>query len=464
MVRQITQWLTRDRLNFFCLGLLLAQLALFAGIESTSGVLDRLGRVRGRDFLHFYIAGRLVARGGAGRLYDQDHFLGVQQTIVEINDNSPPYLSVYPPTTALLFSPLGRLPYGTAVVLWWLTQAACFLVSGYLLLRQARLAPRWRLTACLALAAFSPVISTFWNGQLSAFLLLVFVGGLWLRRRERCWQAGCVLSLLALKPQLALGVGVWLLLRRDLRTGAGFCLGLLLQAGFVVTALGPAVLADYAGNGPALGRFAQLYSNTADHQHATAGILFDLLGWRYQTLCNLAHLAVAGCAGLLFWKFLRSRRAVAGGGEGADAWRFEESALVLFSLLLAPHLLTYDLSLLLIPAVNLWIAQLGGDREEMPIGVMLYLFATLCMLYLAIGFSLVPLALLWGLYRLARLGPPLPGPLPPPGSPDPCALPAPEPPREYIVVYGTRPMLWVWSETAEEYVSPPYLAPAGDGL
>jgi hypothetical protein len=223
--------------------------------------------------------------------------------------------------------------------------------------------------------------------------------------------------LLALKPQLAVGLVVWLLLRRDLRTGTGFCLGLLLQAGFVSLALGPGVLADYVGNWPTFGRFAQLYSSTADHQHATAGILTDLLGWRYRTLSTLIHLAVAGSAALLFWHFIRSRRppaapASAVGGAGADDWRLEESAVVLFSLLLAPHLLTYDLSLLLIPAVNLWIAHMGTDREEMLIGIVVYLFATFAIFYLAIGFSLMPIVLLWALYRLACLrasGIPLPG-------------------------------------------------------
>jgi hypothetical protein len=90
-----------------------------------------------------------------------------------------------------VFSPLSRLPYDAAVILWWLTQAACFLLAGYLLLREAQLPSAWRWTAAVVLAAFYPLISTFWLGQLAALLLLVFVAGLGLRRRGWCVLGGC---------------------------------------------------------------------------------------------------------------------------------------------------------------------------------------------------------------------------------------------------------------------------------
>jgi hypothetical protein len=408
MIRRLNRWLTREKLNFFCWGLFLAQLFLFAVVESTPGVLDRLGRLRGRDFMQFYIAGRLVAGGEVGRLYDQNHFVCIQQILAEINDQCPPYCSIYPPTVALLFSPLGRLPYGTAIVLWWLAQAACFLLAGWLLLREAGLAPPWRLTAAAVLAAFYPVICTFLNGQLAALLLLAFAGGLWLRRRDCCWQAGCVFSVLALKPQLAAGVALWLLLRRDWRTGGGFCLGLLLQAGLVAAALGPGVLGDYVRNLPVLAGIPQLYPYQGDYQHATAGILINLLGARYRTFSTLVHLALVGWAGLLLWRVVRARLSAAPAGAGGEdaryGYRLEESAVVLFCLLLPPHLLIYDLSLLLIPVVNLWAAYLGTrEREEMSVGLVVYLCATFSVVYLVIGFSLVPVVFLWGLHCLARL-------------------------------------------------------------
>ena len=49
-------------------------------------------------------------------------------------------------------------------------------------------------------------------------LLLVLAGGLTLHKQGKATWAGLVLSILALKPQLAAGLVLWMLLRRDLRT------------------------------------------------------------------------------------------------------------------------------------------------------------------------------------------------------------------------------------------------------
>ena len=99
----------------------------------------------------------------------------------------------------------------------------------------------WRLTAPLAIAAFLPVTLTILMGQLAPVLLFVFWGAFQLHRQKRLLQAGAVFSLLALKPQMAIGVVVWLLLRHDLRTITGLFLGLLLQVGLLTLFPGPQV-------------------------------------------------------------------------------------------------------------------------------------------------------------------------------------------------------------------------------
>src|SRR6202030_1615200 len=120
----------------------------------TSGMHDRQGRIRGRDFLHFYLAGRIIAHGESHHLYDQSYFLALQRSLVEIDEKCPPYVSVYPPTVALLFSPLGALPYGRAILIWWPIQGVCLLVAGYLLFKVLDPPPSWRHTAWLGLIAF----------------------------------------------------------------------------------------------------------------------------------------------------------------------------------------------------------------------------------------------------------------------------------------------------------------------
>lgn len=66
-----------------------------------------------------------------------------------------------------------------------------------------------------------------------------------------------------------------------------------------------------------------------------------------------------------------------------------------------PHLLTYDLVLLLVPLA--WLrAPVTHERPEarVRLGVALYLAASASPLYYFTGFSLVPLVLAWGLFQL----------------------------------------------------------------
>jgi hypothetical protein len=399
----VPPWLTPKRLNFYLAGYLLTQCLLFLFLDSTSGVLDRQDRVRGRDFLNFYVNGKIIADGEVARLYDPDHFFEVQHEIAPVSETRPRYYPVYPPTTALLFSPLARLSYPTAIFLWWLVLAACFLVTGCFLLGDIQPTPAWRMTAILALAAFTPVWSTFVNGQLAAVLLLVFYGSLKLHEGNHRFWAGCLLSLLALKPQFAIAPCLWMLFRLDWKALAGFCLGALLQVGSTAAILGHKVFVDFVTKGArnAL-EMARVDHITPDHQHSLAGVLTNLFGQEYTDLFNRVHLAVAAVAALLFFKIVWSEhRSLASGLSGHR----EYSALVIFSVFLTPHLLTYDLSLLLIPVAFLWaMGKAAGHFEEMKIGIFVYLSAIPTFLYY-FAFSLVPVALLWALYRLAKRSP-----------------------------------------------------------
>ena len=107
-----------------------------------------------------------------------------------------------------------------------------------------------------------------------------------------------------------------------------------------------------------------------------------------------AHFLVALYAGGLL-------RRVVCASPPADK-RTELSAAVLFSLLATPHLLTYDLSYLLIPLTYLLAARRAAESTGVPAReAILYLCATLAPLYALLGFSLVPLVLVWLLHDLA---------------------------------------------------------------
>jgi hypothetical protein len=119
---------------------------------------------------------------------------------------------------------LGRFPYETAIAIWWSIQIALFICAGWILWNALKPLPGWRLTAALGMAAFYPIYITITYGYLTPLLFFVWAMGMELYRHRQSFLAGCVLSLMAMKPQLFVGIMVWLLLRNDIRTLVGICL------------------------------------------------------------------------------------------------------------------------------------------------------------------------------------------------------------------------------------------------
>jgi hypothetical protein len=381
------RWLTPHYLNFFLGSFLALQVGLFLYLESTSGVTDRQDRIRGRDFLHFYLAGQLVADGRVEQLYDQHAFLELQKSISPVDEKNPPYVSVYPPHSALFFSSLGWMSYPRAIECWWLVQLVCVISVAMLLMRWLIPPKTWRFTCWLGILAFYPVLNTFWNGQISALLLLCFVAGLTLHRREHQLAAGLIFSLVSLKPQLALGLYLWLLLRRDWHTLLGVFLGGVVQLILVISFMGYETLVEYVHNARLASAWYAIYTMSPDHQHALAGILTTWFGNAFSLYSMLIQGVVALIAGLCLWKLLRTP--------------VEYAAAIIFTMCCAPHLLTYDLSCLLMATACL-LSQIQHHRSLLKPIVLLYGSAMIAPLYVTIQVSLVPVAMLFSLFLLVN--------------------------------------------------------------
>jgi hypothetical protein len=134
---------------------------------------------------------------------------------------------VYPPSTALLLSPIAALPVAVGQVLMLVLGVVCVVVA----LRLFDVSD-WR---CYGVAAMSaPVVNSLALGALTSFLL-VGVAATW-RYRDRPAVAGVAASLTAVVKLFLWPLGVWLLVTRRLRATVTCALltVLVLVAGWAV--------------------------------------------------------------------------------------------------------------------------------------------------------------------------------------------------------------------------------------
>jgi hypothetical protein len=81
------------------------------------------------DFLVMWTGGRMALAGHAARIYDPAAVDAAQRWLLGAAAHDRPF--PYPPTTLVVFQPLGALPFWTAGVVWmaFIVSAFCFVVS-----------------------------------------------------------------------------------------------------------------------------------------------------------------------------------------------------------------------------------------------------------------------------------------------------------------------------------------------
>jgi hypothetical protein len=390
------------RLSDWTLGLL-ATLAVMAAWEGY--VLNNRPETSGcgGDFPQFYYAGKIVSQGEAARLYDQPYFRHLQEWM-----RDDPLRSLYPPTMGLLMAPLARFSYTQALAVWWAMQAICLLVSGWQFYRTSSLSTAWRVNMLVALAALVPLWVAVGIGHLAPMLLPVVAGGLTLHKQGKPLSAGLVLSLLALKPQLAAGLVLWMLARRDLRTLLGLGLGFALQALAVAFVLGPGLWLDYARALPEIAAITRAYRYSPLFEQSFAGIVSNqlwaagLTAWQAAAM-RIAHAATAGAAALMLCRAVWARGAWRGRPECPEPpdrprQNYEYACGVLFMMILPPYFLVYDQTLLAVPLVMLW------NSPAWRWGVALFVSATVLVANLSftLGFSVTGFVALATMFSLSQ--------------------------------------------------------------
>lgn len=193
-------------------------------------------RFQESDFIMtFYVAGRLVLARRSAELYPSpqaDSFVNspFDKAAHEFLPHLPKASTgayMYTPLVAGFFAPLSLAGPNYALLIWHALSVLALAFSCWLL---ARVTSKKTSDLFFLAFLFAPVFLTLWAGQLGlAFGLAPLCAGYFLLMRQRPVAAGLVWSLLLLKPQYFLAaafVALVLALRGRLRALSGLTLGI----------------------------------------------------------------------------------------------------------------------------------------------------------------------------------------------------------------------------------------------
>ena len=304
----------------------------------------------GGDFVAFYTSGALALRGDWAGQYDWPAFHALQVSLVPASADYN-YPQSYPPLVPALYAVFALLPFTAAFAAWLGFSGvlySCLMAVAASGSRQIS-----RAQAVLAGLVFPPFVAHQVLGQSTVWPLVGFVGGWWALTRGRPLIAGMVLSLVAIKPHLGIALAIVLIAMRLWRVVAGIALGCLTQAVASLAVGGMAAVAAYVRTTIAVLRNPLLVeASDPRHLHALRTSLERLLP---QGLAGIGWLIASA---FFAWMTIRAWRR-------SEDWNLRFAVLLMATLLISPHVQTYD-AILLAPAV-LWLTQwaLQNHRPRM---------------------------------------------------------------------------------------------------
>ena len=351
-----------------------------------------LGPLKGTDFVHFYTLG-YQARSANPQFYDGEQ--QYQTQIALVPESAPDrYIAVYPPHIALLFVPLSALPYGSAALVWAAINVFGYGVVVWIVWRaMGRAIPDAGFIAAAA-AAFPPFWNLLLHGQTTLIPLIVFCGTWLALRRNAPALAGFVFGFVALKPQFGLVFGAVILLAQQWRVLVGLLFSLTLQALTVFLVFGTSVCREYVEMLVRLPQFAPLLEPKPYQMQSITAIT---------RLLPYGGILFFGLSAFVVWRTLAVWNSTA-------PLTIRMSLVVVATVLVSPHLLIYDTTVLALPL--LWVGSvvtsdttLQEDRRLLGMKVY-WLYITLLIptaIFVGVQLSVVIVALIfWHVDGLAN--------------------------------------------------------------
>ena len=307
------------------------------------------GPLKGADFVHFYTLGHLARSQRTDTIYDMRALHDVQVSLVP--ESAPEiYPSVYPPQAAALFAPFSRWSYKTALLAWSLVTIVLYALIVWSAWRRVSAQLPDRRLMLAAAAGFMP----FWNlvlyGQVSIVILFAFWLGWLTLERNRSYLAGAAFGLLALKPQFGIPLAAIVLACGEWRMLVGALTSVIAQSAVVWLMLGSSVFYDFAASIPSTATYAEVLEAKPFNSHSLRAItrlIPDAIG------VPLWLLLIA----LVLWYTVRVWK--------SDApVRVRLGVVMLASLLVNPHVIVYDVTMLALPLIWFGGYMLEPQRQE----------------------------------------------------------------------------------------------------
>jgi hypothetical protein len=204
-----------------------------------------------------------------------------------------------------------------------------------------------------------PLVENFTTSQKGAVLLLILTATYCLLNSERPYWAGLVFGLIAFKPQFALPIAIAMLCKQQWR----FVAGGLTSGGILATlclALGVDVCRQYVDFSTQAGEYLHNAGYDLTKSHAWSGFFALLLGEPGALATGATVVASAATVAIVA---LALRGPL---DTTSPRFRWQYSALIVATVLLSPHLYTYDLTVLLLP---LGFIAVSTGRDACPAGL-----------------------------------------------------------------------------------------------
>lgn len=324
-----------------------------------AGRIDKSGHIKGHDFVHFYVLGEIGRDRALAELYDAEAQAARNDRLVP--EYTVRYLPIHAPQVALFLAPLAQLPYLAALNAWLAGTVILYLLCCVLMVRTLPNLRPYAPGVALCCVAFPGFYGVMASGQITVFALLWLTLAYLALKSRRSFVAGLFFGTLVYKPTLGLVLPFVLLYAREWRVIAGALTVAVLQFVVVWMYFGPDPIFEYFANFRTAVTAIGALEAQPWQMHSLRAFFTNSLPWPRAAamLSSLVSVAVIAFAARTW--------------GSAMPLQVRYAVLVMATVLVSPHVYTYEL-LVLAPALLLAASvAIPHGRSSLLLWAVLYL-------------------------------------------------------------------------------------------